>query len=82
MTTIIGLKSGKEFIVKDELVNTVDPTNGELIHYATSLDNNRVIVIKNLDVEFFDLSKDVVEKVRKEYVKVEPEVKEYDPNYL
>ena len=52
MATIVGLHSGKEFLVQDNSY-TMYP-EGAIIHVFISADDKRVITVNHADIEFFD----------------------------
>jgi len=52
MVMVIGLKSGKEFLVEDKSY-IVYPEN-QIIHIYTSIDKKRRITVNHLDIEYFD----------------------------
>ena len=56
MSTVIGLLSGKEFIVKDGGYRFVNPQDGKLTQVFVSLDEKRLITIppEGTLVEFYD----------------------------
>ena len=87
MTTVIGLKSGKEYLIEDQYYVFTDNQTGKRIHIFTSADRKRLITVPPSDsmIEFFDepfseealktLSNSIVLSEMKQEVKVED-----DPN--
>ena len=55
MTTIIGLKSGKEFVVKDGSYILSNPE--DRVYVFISEDDKRMITINQKDIEFFNETK-------------------------
>ena len=55
MTTVIGLKSGKEFVVKDAAYFFTLATTGAVVSVFESVDGKRSITVPNsIDIEYFD----------------------------
>ena len=84
MTTVIGLKSGKEFVVKDQAYFFTLATTGVVVTVFESIDGKRLITIPDsTHLEYFDEPK-TPERVADlkgvaEAVK-EPEVEHHDVN--
>ena len=87
MTTVVGLKSGKEYVVEDQYYVFTDNQTGKRIHIFTSVDRKRLITVPPADsaIEFFDepfseeTLKTLSDSIALSEVKQEVEV-EYDPN--
>lgn len=87
MTTVVGLKSGKEYVVEDQYYVFTDNQTGKRIHIFTSIDRKRLITVPPVDsaIEFFDepfseeTLKTLSDSIALSEVKQEVEV-EHDPN--
>ena len=82
MTTVIGLPSGREFLVKDDSYIFTDDHTGAVIRVFESVDSKRIITVPPAgeSVEFYDEpnSEKAIE-VLKNSISSKPEVKqEYD----
>ena len=87
MTTIVGLKSGKEYVVEAQYYVFTDNQTGKRIHIFTSVDRKRLITVPPADsaIESFDepFSEEALESLSDSIAlsEVKQEVKvEHDPN--
>ena len=53
MTMVIGLKTGKEYVVEDMCYN-LHAADGKLTHVFFTPGRDRIITVQHEDVEFFD----------------------------
>ena len=87
MTTIVGLKSGKEYLVEDDYFVFTDLQTGKRGHVFVSVDRKRLITIPPGDsaMEFFEepFSEEALQSLSRSValseVKKEVEV-DHDPN--
>ena len=54
MTTIIGLRSGKEFWVQDKSYMFKDQQTGSIVRIYVTEDDQRLVVVKTDDIEYYD----------------------------
>ena len=87
MTTIIGLKSGKEYVVEDDYFVFTDLQTGKRVHVFVSVDRKRLITVPSADsaIESFDepFSEEALKLLSRSVAlsKVKKEVEvEHDPN--